>query len=429
MARRRTPGLVNPVRGSLMRHAPPVVAAPVPRAHASAHTVACTAPAAPSRCPVIDLVEETHRCPSAQRNGNLSPMNVRFARPLGLSLLLCCCGALRASSPHADSPLPAVSTPSANRSAGSARPQPAPPLAPVAASVSAVAFAPASVSSPPVYPPALRPAGADPNRFEFVAALCASAIKHDKGRLLVGCRDCPPFDASSATPDGRVVVDPDPFFALELVVRGSFSRPGADQAALVFEGCEPHSANWGGSLLVERSGPSWKAVQYASGYHPRACKVYRRNDGRDILVCRHSDVHQSTATDTISTFDFSLATPDDPEKGWEQVFTSLNNASSVCMGVSPDGVTEDRVESFELRDVNADGKVDLAIQVQRAHVDYSKALETRIHKQCEKALQSDPHSFPTIRSSTFLPAPVRSLLEFVHDGTRFVATPATRARI
>src|SRR6187399_805168 len=90
-------------------------------------------------------------------------------------------------------------------------------------------------------------------KLEIAASVCAAALKHDAGKLRVGCRACPPFDSTSG-PDGQIVVDPQQdFYEVEAVYLGSFTRTGAREAAAVMLGCEPHAGNFGGTLLVEWS--------------------------------------------------------------------------------------------------------------------------------------------------------------------------------
>jgi hypothetical protein len=351
------------------------------------------------------------------------------------SLLLACCLLLQCSAP------PAVSQPTSPSTAQPAATVSQPPWAsPVASSAPkplpvAVAAASASASSAPRPPPRSKlplpptPAGADKEKFSLAASVCAVAVKRDKGNLLVGCRSCPPFEGDEGQPDGKIASNPDTFFPLEAVVRGSFTRKGAQQAALVFEGCEPHAANYGGTLLVEKAPDGWNALHYASAFHPRDCKPYRREDGRDLLVCRYFDAHQTTASVTIWSFDFAAASADDAEKGWEVILGTSDNSSSVCLGVPPWGVSAMTVSGYAIRDVNGDGKQDLVIDVRRASVPYSKAFEDKMRKECERQMHANPDGMPYVKPSTFLPPAVTTSLEYVYNGTKFVPTAAAQKKL
>jgi hypothetical protein len=101
----------------------------------------------------------------------------------------------------------------------------------------------------PAFAPALvRSLGAEGvRRLQIAASLCPAAVVHDARKLRVGCRTCPPFDATTG-PDGKVVVDPPPqdeFYELEGLCDGSFSAPGRSETAALFRGCESHADNFG----------------------------------------------------------------------------------------------------------------------------------------------------------------------------------------
>jgi hypothetical protein len=160
-------------------------------------------------------------------------------------------------------------------------------------------------------------------------------------RVHVGCRTCPPFEGPAAVSDGRIAVDGKDFFELELFISGHFTAANADQRLAVFNGCEPHSANRGGTLLAERTGDKFRSLRYLSGLHPQACQAYQRPDGRDLAVCEFSDVHQSTSTDTLSVLDFAA----DPPK--KQTLLSFTNHDP-CMTELGTRTTEELIESFEL---------------------------------------------------------------------------------
>jgi hypothetical protein len=346
---------------------------------------------------------------------------------LAACLILGCSPPSVANAPPVDlAPVPAQST------APLQTPSAPPPIVPLPRDAAPAASA---ASSAAVHPPAgpklplpAAPAGADREKFSFAASVCAAAIKHDKGKVLVGCRECPPFESATSRPDGKVVEDPEPFYELEAVVPGSFSRSGSQQAALVFEGCEPHSSNYGGTLLVEKAVDGWNAVHYASAFHPRDCKPFRRPDGRDMLVCRYLDAHQMTGTDSLSSFDFSAASPDDPEKGWDSILSLSDNSYGNCMGVPPWGFSASNIAAYGFRDVNGDGKPDLFIQIRRSSVPASKALEDRLAKSCEREIKAHPDSMPVVKPSTFMPPPVTSTLEYLFNGTKFVPTAGTEKK-
>jgi hypothetical protein len=219
-----------------------------------------------------------------------------------------------------------------------------------------VQAAPVSSAAPP---PAVEPAPGSARFFDaipsdlspdlaqqlgFLSDLCNVAMHYEIGgahRIRVGCRSCPPFEGPAAVSDGRIAVDGKDFFELELYISGHFTAADADQRLAVFKGCEPHSSNWGGTLIAERKGDKFRSLRYLSGLRPQACQAYRRPDGRDLAVCEFSDAHQSISTDTLSVLDFAV----DPPK--EQTLLSFTN-QDLCHTDPGTRTTEELIESFEL---------------------------------------------------------------------------------
>ncbi len=95
----------------------------------------------------------------------------------------------------------------------------------------------------------------------------------------IGCRTgCPKFtdfgkydDAS----DWQVVS----------ITTGHFLSPASEDAALSMQGCEPHSANFGGTILLTRRSGQWAMLWYKAGVDTSKCHKLPLADGRDILVC------------------------------------------------------------------------------------------------------------------------------------------------
>lgn len=293
---------------------------------------------------------------------------------------------------------------------------PLPPPPPVV--TARAAPAPAPVQEP------IDPA-ADAAKLSVVRSLCKAAIKHDKDRVLVGCRSCPPFEGEGT--DGIVAVDPPDFWPLETLVRGSFSRPGADEVAAIFEGCEPHAANYGGTLFATKTATGYAATTYASGLHPEHCETYRRKDGRDLLVCRWSDAHQSTAFTQVLAYDLTRATADDPLKGWSALATVSRNDYAVCWGVSPEvGVVQGKLLGFHFEDRNRDGLPDLVVDLTHRRTPLSPALDKRVQKACADAQAKNPDD-PRVDVPALVGEPAKETLELIFDGQGFRPTTKTAA--
>lgn len=225
---------------------------------------------------------------------------------------------------------------------------PAPPLAqppavtPTPAPTAAAAPAPNGPRFLDAIPADLAPELAQ--QVGFLSDICNVAMHYETTgahRVHVGCRTCPPFQGADAVSDGRIAVDGADFYELEMYLAGHFTAANAEQRLAVFRGCEPHSQNWGGTLIAERQGDKFRSLRYLSGLHLQACQAYHRPDGLDVAVCEFTDVHQSTSTDTLSVLDFSVAPPK------TQTLLTFTNQDP-CATDPGTRTTEELIESYEL---------------------------------------------------------------------------------
>jgi hypothetical protein len=72
---------------------------------------------------------------------------------------------------------------------------------------------------------------------------------------------------------------------LARVTRGHFLSPASDDVVLAMGGCEPHSENFGGTILLTRRSQKWTMLWYRAGVPTEHCHSVQRPDGREILVC------------------------------------------------------------------------------------------------------------------------------------------------
>ncbi len=287
-----------------------------------------------------------------------------------------------------------------------------------ATTVAAPAASNAPPSPPPPPPPRASPyPGADPDKLTLVQSVCAAAVNHLGGRIQVGCRACAPWDDEETKPDGQIAVDPDPFYSLVQFHEGSFTHPGAQQAALLFDGCENISEEGGGTLIVEKSPTDWywTPVSYHSGLNPNSSLRIERPE-RDILVCQAGLSTGYEAIDHVYTYDFKT-------RRYASLVRMHHHATGVCVRLPDDRVTNGSIERLEAVDINRDGKPDLRVHMRYASATVTKALKAKIKALCDQVPGNS--IFKLIDSDQYLKV-TQVRLDFLQDGEQFVPTTATR---
>jgi hypothetical protein len=324
---------------------------------------------------------------------------------------------------------PAAAPPAPRPTPKAARPAPAPPptaSAAPSATAQASAAPPIAKGPPPPLPRMETPELQE--KLAFLAPICPAAVQRDKeGKQQVGCATCAPFEGD-ARGDGTVQTNPEYFFPLEHLYPGSFTRAGADEAAAVMVGCEPHAGNYGGTLLGERKDGVWQQIRYDSGVHPDSCITYRRKDGRDVLVCRWGDGHQTSWHEMVFAYDFAESTPDDVEKGWHEIVTMDDTSTTACVLGSLPGepVRSGRVDKLAFEDRDKDGVPDLVVTVSQ-----SKSMPSKPFKaKCKELTDSFENDIPKhVDVASALGKRKKFVLVFTYNGSTFVPTKQTAAVI
>jgi hypothetical protein len=135
--------------------------------------------------------------------------------------------------------------------------------------------------------------------FERPSFLCRpsylSTLRGQAAMPDVGCELCPQgtlesqSQQESGEPDATARASvPRSTESLQLLLKaiheGSFTRPGAREMVIEFDGCEPRAAG-GGSYLLQPSGSGWKVGGYARG--AVGCVITKVSSGRLVQVCSH----------------------------------------------------------------------------------------------------------------------------------------------
>jgi hypothetical protein len=205
---------------------------------------------------------------------------------------------------------------------------------------------------------------------------------------------------------------------MNFVVRGAFTRAGADEAAAGFDGCEPHSANWGGTMLFERASASspWKQVKYVSGFHPSSCIAVRGGDGRDLLVCDRTDGHQTVGENYLLAFDFADA---DAERSPLALLLSNDNCPAAA-GDDNQKLVRSSLLGYEM--AVREGKPVLVARIAFAVVPQDKPFRDA----CANGIRTDNRVLQEA-ARKLLPPPTEQELVFTFDGQRFTVAPESAA--
>jgi hypothetical protein len=195
---------------------------------------------------------------------------------------------------------------------------------------------------------------------------------------------------------------------------GSFSRAGEPQLLLGMDGCESHAENYGGLLLLRRRGDSFELAHYYSGLNPSDCRAFRRDDGRDLLVCRDYDVHQGFAREGLSQWQL----PDgelDVSAG-EVLLDLEDNSQSACWSELNDKISSRQIRKREY--LQGASRMELVVEVElregQVSAEYLKRCE-----EAESASVAGAKPDPS-RSPLKLLRSRKEQHRFRFDGSRFV---------
>ncbi len=285
----------------------------------------------------------------------------------------------------------------------------------------ALAAGPPSRSVRPPSPALLaRLAPRQKDELALLGSLCETGVvRRDRGAIEVGCVCCPPFENCGPVAGGKPRGDPEEVYPVLTRSSGSFTRPGTRELAVTFQGCEPHSLNYGGTALYRELDGRWAFAGYATGFAASRCQPYRLSSGRDVLICEFSDAHQGSGATRVFIYDF--APPD--RTCWTPLADFVDD-TSLCEGEPGKPLTWSALDRVNLVDVNGDGILDLRLQGRER----SGVPSAAFGRSCMALLRRGRAPTPAERSATLsLLGPLKSLsYDFISDGRHFTPTPSTK---
>lgn len=133
---------------------------------------------------------------------------------------------------------------------------------------------------------------------EKVDSKIASAVCDDLSVIdvdgILACEMCPSFIV-------RALSEP---LVLHNMVIGKFSSADAREIIVDTEGCEPHSNNFGGMVLLEKKGQDLLTRYYQPGFRLHDCLKFESLKERDILVCNQIYQGQGSTIGQFAAFRF-----------------------------------------------------------------------------------------------------------------------------
>jgi hypothetical protein len=219
----------------------------------------------------------------------------------------------------------------------------------------------------------------------LLAALCEGRVSGST------CRKCP----TGTDTEAGLPISVGPYRV------GSFTAPGAKEALVRLYGCDTNPAqNRGTVLLRQGRGGAWKVLRYDSGVDTENCLAFPyQTKGVTLLVCEGFALGQGYM---ISS---AMAVYVGPKKSTVKPVVTATDNSGAC---------ENTVDILSLvgwrqRDFDGDKIPDLQVTVDEAHAENKNVDKCQSEQKAGKSVRYD--------------------VSFRFDGTRFTATPGSKATV
>lgn len=303
---------------------------------------------------------------------------------------------------------------------------PAPNAEPVPRAVLAAPSVRAAPLAAPAEPASVTPnapPGANAEHVELLSNVCAMArVRTADGKTQVGCASHPPFVKPEQRPREQLVdLSEDRMRMCEIVAvhRGSFSRPGAVEAVVVFGECydaddsfETNAIQSESVVLLENVAGRWLERAYEANMHGELCWVGKNPGGVDALWCRSGLVAPGAgAIDYLFSLDFRA------HETRARTFARMYSHRLACAAEPDDGPRLPHgFVTLQIGEVQA-SSAGFTLEVTRDRIPPSAALVAKAQVACKK----QPSSF----GESLARRGQKTLLKFVPRGTSFEPDAAT----
>jgi len=187
-----------------------------------------------------------------------------------------------------------------------------------------------------------------------------------------GCVRCPAYTTGGAGAEA-----PKPLGAAEkpelyawpvLQVSGSFTRSRARQQMVVLAAtnCEPHASNFGGSVLLDRTGPSASLIEYDRGFTPTTCKAHAVEGGRNAVLCETAYSQSGIVEQSLVFRDFTEPWDETVDHALFTLESDEVNVCSTANDADQGPFLMSNLKDFDWADTNHDGRPDAVATIQYA---------------------------------------------------------------
>ena len=239
----------------------------------------------------------------------------------------------------------------------------------------------------------------------LLEAVCPGAVTAGSE---IGCRTgCPDYTAFGNPKQTGMA------WTLAGVTRGHFLAPASEDAALSMKGCEPHTENFGGTVLLTRRSGKWSMVWYKAGVETSTCHKTPLPDRRQILVCIALVGGQGIESAELYTEDLLHPADDANAAPEERFFETYDNTGTCGRNFEDDRKPQPLIRSQIVRvDFSAaSGKPALTVIA----IHGKRSMTPREVQACELAPESVLPSTRTYR------------IRFRFDGRHYQLAPASAA--
>jgi hypothetical protein len=213
-----------------------------------------------------------------------------------------------------------------------------------------------------------------------------------------GCSECP----LQTTEHDAKGLD----WTLSRAFTGHFTSVDEENIVLSGVGCEPHSANFGGTFIFAVNGPALKLLEYSSGLITETCHKFRVPNSPDMLVCTHNWGAQVTLWSYVYLVKFRQ----DGRSDVQHIFEVLDMSQQPC-GIDFYDDSETTVQKAEITSLslaNSGEKRPALVITARLGEKTPNNEERRACQQEQKAIPLTLKSYQlefTFEDGVFRPSP------------------------